>query len=330
MLKNSIHAPQIRRIGFCSVPLLLLLSGAASAADGPNGAALYNPSLTFVGGIGVIDITANEIVYRDTGSSTKNSQLIWESTAPLASAEITARSDSGWTARLSGQGALEGGGFMRDYDWVAEFTNGNSLDDWSDRSVHPATTLDHYYSASLALGHDFQASDNLLINLNGGVSYASVKWSAKGGSFTYSESAFRDTNGEVEDDTVVIGYEQTYPVAFAGIDTNYTAGAWTFGAAVKGGFTFSASDLDNHWVEEERTNTKLDPAPVLTLAGSVGYKVNDSVTLFASGSYEKIFRGRGDIYPFDTSTGTPYDTYRDGGGADFSAATLTFGVKASF
>ncbi len=86
----------------------------------------FNPSFAFVGGIGIIDITANEIVYRDTGSSTKNSQLIWESTAPLASAEITARSDSGWTARLSGQAALEGGGFMRDYDWVPEFTNGNS------------------------------------------------------------------------------------------------------------------------------------------------------------------------------------------------------------
>ncbi len=66
------------------------------------------------------------------------------------------------------------------------------------------------------------------------------------------------------------------------------------------------------------------------LSGSVGYQVNDAVTLFAAGSYERIFAGRGDLYPFDTSTGTPYDTYRDGGGADFSAATLTFGVKANF
>jgi outer membrane protease len=92
----------------------LLAAWPAMASDAVVGEpAPYNPNFSFVGGVGVIDIEANELVYKAPGGS-KLSHLIWESTAPVISAEMTARSEAGWTAKFSGQIAFSGDSYMED------------------------------------------------------------------------------------------------------------------------------------------------------------------------------------------------------------------------
>ncbi|PBB51867.1 MULTISPECIES: omptin family outer membrane protease [Mesorhizobium] len=290
----------------------------------------YNPNFSFIGGVGVIDIEANELVYRAPGSGSKLSHLIWESTAPVVSAEMTARSEAGWTAKLSGQIAFSGDSYMEDYDWDPRFSTNDGWNDWSDRSRFSETDLDHFYSATVALGHDFQVSGQLLINVNGGFKYTSVKWTAYGGSYVSSDDGFRDRVGDYPGGAKVISYQQKLPVAFAGIDATYVQDRWNFGFALKGGTTFSAGDTDHHWLRDLRFEKDFESAPVLIVGGSVGYQYNERTSFFVSGSYEKVFTARGDYNTYDIPTGAKKGGDDDRVGGDFAAATVMVGIKTSF
>ncbi|CCV11487.1 omptin family outer membrane protease [Mesorhizobium sp. STM 4661] len=290
----------------------------------------YKPNFSFVSGVGVIDIEANELVYRGPGSGTKQSHLIWESTSPVISAEMTARSEAGWTAKLSGQIAFSGDSYMEDYDWKPKFSANDSWNDWSDRSRFSETDLDHFYSATVALGHDFQVSDQLLINVNGGFKYTSVKWTAYGGSYVSSYQGFRDSVGDWPGGAKVISYQQKLPVAFAGIDATYVQDRWNFGFALKGGMTFSVGATDHHWLRDLRFEQDFESAPVLMVGGSVGYQYNERTSFFVSGSYEKMFTARGDSNYYDIATGAETGGHYDSFGGDFAAATVMVGIKTSF
>lgn len=290
----------------------------------------YNPNFSFVGGVGVIDIEANELVYRAPGSGSKLSHLIWESSSAVISAEMTARSEAGWTGKLSGQIAFSGDSYMEDYDWKPRFSTNDDWNDWSHRSRHSDTDLDHFYSATVALGRDFQVSDQLLINVNGGFKYTSVKWTAYGGSYVYSVAGFRDSVGDFPGDTKAISYQQKLPVAFAGIDATYVQDRWNFGFALKGGMTFSAGDTDHHWMRDLRFEDDFESAPVLMVGGSVGYQYNERTSFFVSGSYEKVFTARGDYNTYDIPTGAETGGEDDWIGGDFAAATVMVGIKTSF
>ncbi|ANN60780.1 omptin family outer membrane protease [Mesorhizobium loti] len=290
----------------------------------------YNPNFSFVGGVGVIDIEANELVYQASGSGSKLSQLIWESTSPVISAEMTARSEAGWTAKLSGQFAFSGDSYMENYDWSPAFSTNDGWNDWSDRSRFSETDLDHFYSATVALGHDFQLSDQLLINVNGGFKYTSVKWTAYGGSYVESVGGFRDSVGDYRGGEKSNSYQQNLPVAFAGIDATYVKDRWNFGFALKGGMTFSAGDTDHHWLRDLRFEDHFESAPVLIVGGSVGYQYNERTSFFVSGSYEKMFTARADYNTYDIPTGAETRGYDDRSGGDFAAATVMVGIRTSF
>ncbi|BCG76005.1 hypothetical protein MesoLj113a_71630 [Mesorhizobium sp. 113-1-2] len=309
----------------------LLAAWPAMASDAvASEPAPYNPNFSFVGGVGVIDIEANELVYQAPGSGSKLSHLIWESTSAVISAEMTARSEAGWTAKLSGQIAFSGDSYMEDYDWNPSFSTNDGWNDWSNRSRHCDTDLDYFYSATVALGHDFQFSDQLLINVNGGFKYTSVKWTAYGGSYVYSVAGFRDSVGDFPGDAKAISYQQKLPVAFAGIDATYVQDRWNFGFALKGGTTFSAGATDHHWMRDLRFEDDFESAPVLMVGGSVGYQYNERTSFFVSGSYEKVFTARGDYNTYDIATGAETGGEDDWIGGDFAAATVMVGIKTSF
>ncbi|ANN60781.1 outer membrane protease [Mesorhizobium loti NZP2037] len=294
-----------------------------------NEPAPYNPNFSFVGGVGVIDIEANELVYQASGSGSKLSQLVWKSTSPVISAEMTARSEAGWTAKLSGQFAFSGDSYMEYYAWFPPFSTNDGWNDWSSRSRHSDTGLDHFYSATVALGHDFQLSDQLLINVNGGFKYTSVKWTAYGGSYVISGAGFRDSVGDYPGDTKVASYQQNLPVAFAGIDATYVKDRWNFGFALNGGMTFSAGSTDHHWIPDQRYEEDFESAPVLMIGGSVGYQYNERTSFFVSGSYEKMFTARADSKLYDMPTGAEIGG-NDSMSGDFAAATVMVGIKTAF
>src|SRR3546814_9973093 len=78
---------------------------------------------------------------------------------------------------------------MEDYDW---FQPGN---DWTDRSRHFDTDLDHYLMIDIAGRFDRLRWEDGRLGLLGGVRYTDVQWTAYGGDFVYTATTFRDTVG---------------------------------------------------------------------------------------------------------------------------------------
>ncbi len=303
-----------------------LAAPTAALADEMQSTGFAEPTIIFHGGVGIVGIKADEYAYE---GDAKLSQLIWQSTAPAFSAGLVARTDSGWTLALDGLVALRGKSKMNDYDWDPAFTTGDGTDDWSHYS-HPAETrLNHYVSGSIAMGHDFALNDQASFNLNAGLKYFDVKWSGTGGSYIYSVDGFRDTSGTFADEPI-IDYRQRYPSAFVGLDMSFHRDRWTFGFSAKGGVTFNATGLDHHLRRQIGFHDEIKPAPLLGLAGRLDYAVTDTLSLFVSGTYDRIFRARADETEFDIVSGATTALYPNDAGADFQAASLVIGLTKRF
>lgn len=284
-------------------------------------------SAVFQAGIGYAFLRGDELVY--DGAGNRISHLIWESDAPVFTARARAALPGQWT--LGGSVAIGGRGnsHMEDYDWL----QGNyAFDDWTDQSIHPATDLDRYITADIAVGRDFHIDENAIINLHGGFKYTNVKWSAYGGSFIYSSvGGFRDVVGAFADGESGISYEQRYPGFFLGAEATAASGAWTFSGLARGGLTVRSTAIDHHWMRDLRFDDKYSTVPFMSLSAELGYAFNASASVFLGGSFDQYFHRKGDTAIYDIPTGIEVGgPVVDGAGMKFRAATITGGVKIVF
>jgi plasminogen activator len=312
-------------------PLSALAEDLVLPEDGSVEAELAD-GVTLRGGIGLLALEANEFVYDAAGSDTRLSQLIWQSTSPVLTAGLDVSLPEGWTFSASAQIAMGGNGYMEDYDWIAPYATGTGDDDWSHRSQHDDTALESYFNGSIIVGHDLpMENDGVRLNINGGFKYTDVKWAASGGSFVYSVGGFRNLAGDLVDEPVIT-YRQVFPALIMGVNGEVTDGGWTFSGGAHAGVTFNAKDIDHHWmtIPARLFEDSLQMAPLLSAEASVGYQVREGMQLFLAGSVEKMFTARGDTTISNISNGNLLGSLSDQAGADLFAATISFGVKATF
>lgn len=288
--------------------------------------------VTLSGGIGIVSLEANEYVYAGPTTDVRLSHLIWQSTAPMLTAGLDVALPEGWTFSAQAQVAMGGDSYMEDYDWIFPWATGTGDDDWSDRSQHDATDLEWYFNGSVLLGHDFAVSDNVIVNVNGGLKYTDAQWSAYGGDFVYSSGGFRNDIFSEADSTKMITYRQTFPALVAGIDAEVVEGAWTLGASAHAGLTFYSKADDQHYQTLVPTQfiDHLGSAPLVSVGASATYQIADGLNVFISGTAEKIFTGRGNEYVYDMTDGSLDLIAPDMGGGDLFAATLSAGLKGTF
>jgi omptin len=278
-------------------------------------------AVTFTGSYGITSIRANELVYE---GKTTVSRLIWKSRSVNTlngGVKVDLPADFYLDAR--GTIGFGGNGHMADYDWLQP---GRA---WSDRSEHPDTRLDHYFAGSLEIGRLIASHDGTDIGLGAGFKYTDVQWSAWGGSYIYSENGFRDARGHFDPNEKGISYRQTWPVPYLGVNLSHQEGAWTFSGALQGGISVKADDIDDHWVRSLRFYDYFDTTPTVALTGAINYAVRDNIALYFSGSFDKMFRTRGDTKQVDNTNGD-VTWYRDGAGGDYRSATVAFGLKGRF
>lgn len=137
---------------------------------------------------------------------------------------------------------------MVDYDWVPGFAIDQSMNGWSDRSVHPDTRLDYYFSGTLEFGRDIFADESTNVSLGGGFKYTEVRWEAFGGSYIYSDGGLRNDIGDLPADVNAISYKQEIPTVFVGIDGSTRFDRLTLAGSIKGGLTTGINDQDDHWL----------------------------------------------------------------------------------
>jgi plasminogen activator len=291
-------------------------------------------------GTGVTFLHGEEIVYAYSGDPTVLSHLFWDSTAPVLSANLDVTLPEGWTFKGSAVMSMGGDSYMEDYDWIDP--SSYAFDDWSHRSQHPDTNLDWYFNGQLFVGKDVIDHDGMKVNINGGVKYINVQWTAYGGSYVYSSGpgSPRDLTGDFPDGEKGITFQQIFPAAMAGIDASFTHDAWDFAVSAHGGMTFSPGVYDHHWMRTDLGpggglfTYVIDSAPIAEISGTATYAFSDTLSFFLTGSYDTVFTTRGDqqvdsLAP-DGSVLGPYAYAPDAVATNFGAFTVTAGLKGNF
>lgn len=285
-------------------------------------------TIALSGGIGLGYISASEFVY---DGSHKNSELDFRSQAvTIYSAKLAAELPKGFNLRFGADIGTGGDGKLTDYDWNPAFSTTTSKNGWSDRSISNDTSLGHYWNATVELAHDIYATtDGLHIEGLAGFKYTDVKWNAFGGSYIYSTSALRDTIGGLGDGEKAISYRQKIPVAYIGLNGSQAFGKFTLDGGLNGGVSFGINDKDNHWQADTVYHEDMEAAPVVMADLGAAYEMTPHASLFLSGSFERVFRARGDLRSQDTTTGAR-TSEQDVAGALFQSVLFKFGVKGTF
>jgi omptin len=277
--------------------------------------------IAFSGSYGLTSIKANEFVW---DGKTKISQLIWKSKyVSTFNADLKIELPKDWYLNARGTIGLEGDGHMADFDWQVP---GN---DWTDRSLHPDTKLNHYLVGAIEAGRQVLSYDGTDVSLGAGFKYTDVKWTAWGGSYVYSVGGFRDARGNFDPKQKGISYRQSWPVPYIGVNLKHSEGDWTFAGSLQGGLAIDAYAIDDHWVRSLRFRDDYFTKPAVSLSASAAYAVRENISVFVSGSFDKMFRTRADTTASDT-TSNATAVYKDGAGGDFQSMTLSLGMKGVF
>ena len=275
-------------------------------------------------GIGAMYLEGNEKVV--TGNYTL-SHLIWQTKTPVLRGSIAADFGGGFSASVEGSTAGFGSSYMEDYDWLR---GDDTFDNWSHRSQHPDTHVDHYFTGAASLGYDLVNEDSAVIRVHVGLKYTDVQWTAYGGTYLYSGAGFRDTPGTIAAGAPAITYRQQLPELFLGFDGEEDYGAFRVGGLLRGGVTFLAVATDDHWLRNLRFVDNLYVAPTFTAGVDIGFELGENAELTLAARYDHIFEQRGDTKYYNIATGAQTGGLLDVAAGALRSAEVTAGLKGSF
>lgn len=311
---------KLQIISVLSVSSTLLFTAPAFSQDAFSGSSAG--SVRYFAGIGMANIKAGEYVY---SGDYKVSQLDWESKG-VKTGSIGAEVDIGYAWKLKGRVdvGLGGDGFMEDRDWLDTSYSG-----WTDQSLHPDTDLDRYINVLLEAEHALVDTGATRLGVGGGIGYTNVKWTARGGSYIYSDVALHDTVGNFADGEKGITYEQRIPTLFLSANAEQKVGAFTLSGVLRGGASVGYKDVDDHWMRDLHFIERMNLAPMMGATVSADYQILPSAAVYVAGDFQKIFKTRGDMERRNTSTGV-ITYFDDAAAADYQSLTISAGIKGAF
>ncbi|THV14032.1 omptin family outer membrane protease [Rhizobium rhizophilum] len=299
---------------------IVLAAAPVSAQDARFGKS--DGSFRYFAGIGMANIKAGEYVY---SGNRKISQLDWESKG-VKTGTIGGEVDIGYAWRLKGRldVGLGGDGYMEDWDWLSTSYSG-----WTHQSLHPDTELDRYINVLLEAERALVDTGATRLGVGGGVGYTNVKWTARGGSYIYSDVTLHDTVGDFADGEKGISYEQRIPTLFLSANAEQRIGALTLSGVVRGGAALGYKGVDDHWMRDLRFTDTMDLAPMMGATVTADYRILPSAAIYVGGDFQQIFKTRGDARVRNTVTGAS-GSFDDGAATDYQSIMMTAGVKGSF
>jgi len=257
------------------------------------------------------------------------SHLIWQTRTPVLRGSIAVDIGGGLSASVEGSTAGFGSSYMEDYDWLR---GDDTFDNWSHRSQHPDTQLDHYFTGAAALGYELVNDDSAVVRAHAGFKYTDVQWTAYGGSYIYSNLGFRDTVGSIPDGTAGITYRQQLPELFVGFDGEERYGDFRVGGLLRGGLTFLGVATDNHYLRVPPLQfiDSLYVAPTVTVGADIGFALGRNAELTLAARYDHVFEQLGDTKEYNATTGALRGDYVAAAAAGLRSAEITAGLKGSF
>jgi len=281
---------------------------------------------SFSSAIGYSWFHANELVYDSAGG--RISELNWDSHALTFNANSDISLSNGWWINLDGTTALKDNSYMIDYDWLYPYAPTYAAEDWSHRSIHPDTKLDHHTNLSISLAKNILNRGNNSYAVEAGYKYTNTKWTAYGGDITYSVGGFRNYSTTDSSDIAGISYEQWFNTAFLGASSKTVIGNFSFKLGVRAGATINAKDEDYHYLRDLKFVDEFGSVPFLGLNSNVTYKANNHFSIFGGLDLEHYLRAKGDTTTYSISTGNQLTgVLEDSVGIDFSSINLKLGMK---
>jgi omptin len=243
---------------FCAVAALCLSTGvivaqaetklASGLIDEPQPLSWDSEILSLGLSAGWLTGRSHEYVYYQ---GEKISELIWDlNHAYVVSADLSMRLIPALKLNMRGSFGGHIDSYMEDYDWLAL---GYGVTDWTDRSQHDDTELDHFLRFDLNLQYDFLRTDVLTLGGLLGARFTDVQWSAYGGDYVYTSTpgtTFRDQNGSFDDDWLGITYEQSYTTPYVGVAGSLTLDRLRFSGALAANPISYLSTQDDHWLRD--------------------------------------------------------------------------------
>lgn len=278
--------------------------------------------VTYFAGVGLANIKAGEYVY---DGDHKLSQLDWESKG-VKTGTIGATMELGYSWRIKGQidVGLGGNGFMEDRDWMDPNYSG-----WTDQSLHDDTKLDRYVNLLIEADRAMVDTGSTRLGLGGGVGYTNVKWTARGGSYIYTDVTLHDTVGNFADGEKGITYEQRIPTLFLSANAEQQIGKFKLSGTLRGGASIGYKDVDDHWMRNLHFVEEMNIAPMMAAMISADYQIIPSAALYVAGDFQKIFKTRGDTEVRDTVSGATGSS-ENSAAAEYQSLTISAGVKGVF
>lgn len=327
--------------------LLLVASAPAALAQSPNfrqpasfwdGPAEFSgqPTVTYASPDDTIRINASiGAMYLEGNEKVMNgnytvSHLIWQTRTPVLRGSVAADFGGGFSASLEGSTAGFGSSYMEDYDWLL---GDDTFANWSHRSQHPDTRLDHYFTGAAALGYELVHADTAVVRVHGGFKYTDVQWTAYGGTYLYSTGGgFRNTPGSIPGGTAAITYRQQLPELFVGIDGDEHYGNIRVGGLLRAGITVLGVASDEHYLRTPplRFIDSLWIAPTFTAGVDVGFALGPNAELTLAARYDHVFEQRGNTKQYNATTGGLINDTIGTAAAALRSAEISAGLKGSF
>lgn len=268
--------------------------------------------------------TAREYVRAVPGYAEKLSQLDWKTNAFALGGRVAFRPTDWLTIRARGWSTVAGVASMQDYDWLGGYYGNAS---WTHHSTHPDTSVAKSWMADISGAVPFYDAGDIAFTAIAGYRHFTQKWNAKGGSYIYSTTDFRDTAGTFPPGQLGIAYQQWWRTPYAGVGISTSVDNWSATAELIGSPFVMSEAKDHHVLRDLVIRDKFGLSGMVGIAASAEYRLSPVMSLTGRVEYQNYLGARGRALYADGGTGTSFGLQSPGAGADSETLMLSMGVK---
>lgn len=224
-----------------------------------------------------------------------------------------------------------GSGLMVDRDWAYGDSGGQAVvpDDsnWTIESRHPDTSLDG--GSMLDLNVNFLALRATPFTLRGilGFKRDTWSWSARGGTYIYTNPGFPDTVGAFPSGEQVIEYRQNYAVPYLGIGGNWSAASFLMDVHLLMSPAIWASTTDYHNLRDLTFTSEFLGGVYAGLGLTATYAITRRWAVTIRGEYQSMSHLTGDL---TVTTPGSRSIYPDASGISMDALMYSLGTSWRF
>jgi plasminogen activator len=202
--------------------------------------------------------------------------------------------------------------------------------DWTHQSIHDDTVINK--ANQFDIDAEFAAYAAGPVLLTGGIGYRidDWEWDARGGTYIYSVSDFRDTSGVFPDGENGITYAYKYSSFYVSLGAQADLQNFILGARVLYGPETKTETKDTHHMRGLTFEEDFEDTTMLSFELRGAWRFNDRLSLFGDYSYTRYDEVKGETLITDTLTGATFTDGATKGAIENESSVFSVGVSYRF